>query len=221
VKVDPTIGSTAIGIQNSDENCAIRKSDSNAKVVCKGTSDKHPPRETEAMEARAKSDQQGFESQIEQEWSKGVPLADPAGNRHRSNRVIIVHEKGGGIGVSDRKGVLDKGGKAELGEDCGKVRVGDPVVCFLLVEEDQRTVHRVIRMILFSGVPQDLANSHSDISCLAITNKASLVRRDKLRKNSRKASGKDTREDLDITIGKRDRTPIGNVREITIWFWNQ
>jgi hypothetical protein len=221
MKVDPTIGSTTILIKSSDEDSAIRKSDGNTEVVCKGTSDKHPPREAEALESRAKSDQQWFEGQVEQEWRKRVPLTDPAGNRHRSNRVIIVHEKGGGVGVGDRKGMLDKGGKAELGENCSEVRVGDPVVCFLLVEEDQRTVHRVIRMILFSGVPQDLSKSHSDISCLATTDEASLVRRDELRKDSREAGGEDTRKDLNITIGKRDRTPIGNVREITIRFWDQ
>jgi hypothetical protein len=90
-----------------------------------------------------------------------------------------------------------------------------------LVKEDERAVHRETGLILFSGVPQDLSNSHSDISCLATTNEASLVRGDELRKKSRKAGGKDTRKDLDIAIGKRDRTPVGNVREIAIRFRDQ
>jgi hypothetical protein len=221
VKVDTGIGSAAVSGESGYKNRAIGEGDRDTEVVCKGTSDEDTPRETKPLEPSAESNQQWLKRQIEQERSKGVPLTDPASHRHRANRVIVVHEKGGSVGVSNRKGVLEKGGEAELGKNRGEIRVRDPVVGFFLVKEDQRTVHREIVKILFGGVTQDVTNSHCDISGLTTTDKASLMGRNELRKNSRKAGSKYPRKDLDIAVGKRDRTPIGNVREITAGFRDQ
>ena len=65
---------------------------------------------------------------------------NPTGNRNRSDQMTIVHEKSGGVGVSDGEGVLDKGRETKLGKDSGKIRVGDPVVSFFLIKEDDVTM---------------------------------------------------------------------------------
>jgi len=152
VKVDTAVRGTAVLVEGGDKNGAIREGDRNTEVVRKGASDENAPRELKAPEPSAESDQQRFESQIEQERGKGVPLTDPTSHRNRTNRVIIVHENSGGVGVCDRKGVLKEGRKAELGENRGKVRMGNPVVGFFLVEKDQHTVHRAVLKILFGGI---------------------------------------------------------------------
>ena len=38
--------------------------------------------------------------------------------------------------------MLKERGKTEFGKDSRKIRVGDPVVGFLLIKENQHTVHR-------------------------------------------------------------------------------
>ena len=144
-------------------------------VISISSRDVNPLWEVETTEASAESDQQWFESQIEQERGKGVSLTNPTSNRNRSNRMTIVHKESGGWGVGGRKSVLNKGREAKFCEHRRKVGMRNPVVGFFLVEEDQSTVYRVIGG---SGVAQDLANGHSDISSLSMLYKASLVRRD-------------------------------------------
>ena len=56
--------------------------------------------------------------------------------------MTIVHEESRGGGVSNSESVLKERGKTEFGKDSRKIRVGDPVVGFLLIKENQRTVHR-------------------------------------------------------------------------------
>ena len=56
--------------------------------------------------------------------------------------MTIVHEKGRGGGVGNGKSVLKERGKTKFGKDSRKIRVRDPVVGFLLIKKNQRTVHR-------------------------------------------------------------------------------
>src|SRR6185369_2114931 len=44
--------------------------------------------------------------------------------------------------VSNSESVLKERGKTKFGKDSRKIRVGDPVIGFLLIKENQRTVHR-------------------------------------------------------------------------------
>jgi hypothetical protein len=206
VKVDAGVRRQAVIVQGSDKNSAIRKNETDVGVVSKGTSNKHPPGEADALEASAKGDQQRFESQVEQQGSKGVTLANPTSNRYRSNRMAIVQEKSGSVGIGCGKGMLEKGRKTVFSKNGRKVRVADPVVSLFLIKEDKSAVDRV-----FGGMTQDVANGHSDISCVAMLDKTSLMRRDKGRHDRSKARGKHPGKDLDITVGEGDRTPVSDV----------
>jgi len=73
VKVDTAVGGTAVLVEGGDKNGAIREGDRNTEVVRKGASDENAPRELKSPEPSAESDQQWFESQIEQERGKGSP----------------------------------------------------------------------------------------------------------------------------------------------------
>ena len=134
--------------------------------------------------------------------------------------MTIVHEESGGVGVGDSKGVLGKGRETELSEDSRKVRVGDPVVGFFLIKEDERTIHRGISSLV-SSVTKDVTNSHGDIRGVAILNEASLMWRDQMRKDGCKARGKQPRENLNIAVGKRDRPPVGDGRKVTARLGNK
>jgi hypothetical protein len=130
--------------------------------------------------------------------------------------VTIVHEVSRGRSVGGGKSVLYKGRKTKFGKDSRKIRVRDPVVGFFLVEEYNSTVDRVL-----GGVTQDFTNSHGDISGIAILNEASLMRRDQVRKDGSKATSKHPGEDLNIAVGEGDRTPVGNVREVSARLGNK
>src|SRR6185295_724025 len=101
----------------------------------------------------------------------------------------------GSVGVSDSESVLNKGRKTKLGKNSGKVRVGDSVVSFYLIKEDERTIHRAIGSdSLVSSITKDVTNSHGNISGIAILNKASLMGRDQGRKNRCETGSKQPRK---------------------------
>jgi len=221
-EVDAAVGSTTIFSQGENKNTTIRKSDANGGIVSIGPSDKRPPREANTLKPCAERHQQRLKGQVEQERGKGVALANPASNRNRSNRMTIVHEESGSVGVSDSEGVLDKGRETKLSKDSRKIRVGDPVVSFFLIKEDERTIHRAIGSdSLVSSVTKNVTHSHGNISGIAIFSEASLMGRNQSRKNRGETGRKQPREDLNIAVGKRDRPPIGNGRKVTARLGNK
>jgi hypothetical protein len=141
--------------------------------------------------------------------------------------MTIVHEKGRSGGVGDGESVLKKRGKTKFGKDSRKIRVRDPVVGFLLIKKNQRTVHRgggrirVRSSSLVCEVTKEITNSHGNISGITVFDKASLMRRDQRRKHGSEAGGKHPRKDLDIAIGERDRAPISDGRKVTARLGNE
>jgi hypothetical protein len=203
-EVDTAVGGTTISVQDGDKDSSVRKDNTNVEVIRIGTDDEHPPREAKTTEASAKGDQQRFESQVEQERGKGITLTDPTSHSNRSNRRTIIQEESRSRGIGGSEGMLYKGRETKFGENGRKIRVRNPVVGLFLIEEQQTAIHRV-----FGGVTQDVAKSHGDVGSVAITDKTSLMGRDQRRKYSGQARRKHSRENLDVTIGEGDRTPVG------------
>jgi hypothetical protein len=141
--------------------------------------------------------------------------------------MTIVHEESRGGGVSNSECVLKERGKTKFGKDSRKIRVGDPVVGFLLIKENQRTVHRgggrirVRSGSLVSEVTKEITNSHGNISGVTVFDKASLMGRDQIGKHGSKARGKHPRKDLNIAIGERDRAPVSDGRKVTARLGNE
>jgi len=229
VKIDSAVGSTTVIFQRDNKNATIRQSNTNAQVIRVGPRDVDPPREAQTPETLTKSHEQRFESQVEQERGERVALTNPTANRNRSNRMTIVQKESGGVCVGGGKGMLNKDREAKFVENGTKVRVRNPVVGFFLVEENQSTFHRgrartsttAWRSSSFGSVAQNVAESHCHISSIAITNKASLMRRDQVGKDIRKSRGEHAGEDLDVTVGEGDRSPISDVSVDSTRLWDQ
>ena len=136
-----TVGSATVFVQRDDENTTIRKSDANVSVVGIGTGDKRPQGRRIPRSRLRRAANRGSKARLNRRGARGRP-GGPTGNRNRTNRMTIVHEKGRGGGVGNGESMLKEGGKTKFGKDSRKVRVRDPVVGFLLIKENQRTVHR-------------------------------------------------------------------------------
>jgi hypothetical protein len=135
--------------------------------------------------------------------------------------MTIVHEESRSGGVRDSKGMLKKRGKTKFGKDSRKIWVRDPVIGFLLIKENQRTVHsgrggiRVMSGSLVRKMTKEITNSHGNISGITVLNEASLMGRDQMRKHGSETRSKQPRKNLDITVGERDRTPVSDGRVVT------
>jgi hypothetical protein len=141
--------------------------------------------------------------------------------------MTIVHEESRGRGVGDSEGILKEGRETEFGKNSREVRVGDPVVGFLLIKENQRTIHRgrggirVVSGSLVRKVTKEITNSHGNISGVTVFDEASLMSGDQIRKDGCKTRGKQPRKDLDIAISERDRTPVSDGRVVTARLWDK
>ena len=94
--------------------------------------------------------------------------------------------------------------------------VCDAVICFFLIKKDEPPINGVLRCIT-----QDITDGHGNVSRLPALHETGLVMSDQIRKDKSEARGKKAGEDLAITIGKCDWTPICQAREVAIWFGDE